>query len=279
MSDLIPIHLSHLRAAGYARRSVDDRSRFLHWAHQHLPYGLDMADGNEWAELLSEPSWSMWTRSTYWSHGFGYYEWGVTTGELLLNPMAALKRPPAGDDVPDPVTDEELRIALDRSPDRPWRTAIMLAAYAGLRASEIARLRRQDITEENVTIRKGKGGRDALVETSPVLWDYIRYRPPGPLVLTCAGRPLTGRSLTANQAKHWRRIGLPEIHLHRFRHWFATNLLRGGVDIRTVQELMRHRSLISTQAYTLVVSAQRTAAVASLSLPAAAAAHMGTRAG
>jgi integrase/recombinase XerD len=268
MSDLIPIHLTHLRAGGYSDRTVRARERLLHHADAHLPYGLDQASRDEIAVYLQNPTWSTWTRSTYWSHLHGYYCWAYDVDELICNPMIGLIRPPAGQCVPDPVTDDELILALSRSPDQPWRTAIMLAAYAGLRGGEIARIRREDVTESHVRVRKGKGGRDALIETAPVLWEFVRDRPPGPLVRSVTGRPMSAHRLVAHQASHWRRIDMPHIHLHRFRHWYGTALMAAGNDARTVQELMRHKSLVSTQGYTQVVSEQRRLAIRTLPTPA-----------
>lgn len=267
MSDLIPRHLDHLEGAGKSPRTLQARQRLLEHAHRHLPYGLDEAHCDEIAAYLGTPGWSAWTRSTYWSHLRGYYRWGVKVGELTLDPMSVLDRPPAGECLPDPVTDDELAQALARSPVQPWGLAVMLAAYAGLRCCELVRLRREDVTVDELRIRVGKGGRAAVVPTSPVLWAYLRDRPRGLLVTTATGRPNTAHYLTSSQYQHWQRIGLPEVHLHRFRHWYGTTLLRMGADLRTVQELMRHRSIMSTQGYTLIVSEQRSNAIRTLPAP------------
>jgi integrase/recombinase XerD len=267
MSDLIPVYLSHLRGAGYAPTTIDARRRLLEHADAHLPFGLDQADDAELAEYLGTQGWSRWTRSTYWSHLVGYYSWAVEGDWLTLNPMRPLRRPPAGDALPDPVTDEELAIALERSPRWPYGAAVMLAAYAGLRAGETVQLRREDVTQDQVHVRVGKGGKGRWVDTHEALWAYFRDEPPGPLVRTVTGRRMRPEYLVRQQRPHWLRIGLPRVHLHRFRHWFATALLRGGADIRVVQELLGHSSLTSTQGYTLVVSEQRRLAVRTLPAP------------
>jgi integrase len=262
MSDLIPRYSAYLRAGGYSDRTVESRIAFLIRADTELlPFGLDTANREELADLLGNPHYSDWTRSTYWAHLFGYYSWAVRGNELGFNPMTQLHRPRAGESTPDPVTDAELVLALDRSPAQPWRTAVMLGAYAGLRASEMVRLRREDVTEERIRIIMGKGRRNAYVPTHPTLWAYLRDGLSGQILRTMAGPPISAKGLISGQHRHFRHIGLPEVHLHRFRHHFATSLLRAGVDLRTVQELMRHRSIISTQGYTKVVDEDRSRAI------------------
>ncbi len=264
MNDFIPRHLRHLRARGMARSTIESRQRLLLHADRNLPYGLDEADRDELEEYLADERWSDWTRHTYDGHLRGYYRWAVDAELLELDPMRTMPHPRKGNRLPNPVSDAELAEALERSPRQPWGMAIRLCAYAGLRASEAARLRREDVTEHHVRVRDGKGGRDGLVDTAPELWEYVRHAPAGPLIVSARGRPMSPRYMINYQSDHFRIIGMPDLHLHRFRHWFATTLLRKGVDLRTIQELMRHRSISSTEGYTLVVDEQRRAAVRAL---------------
>jgi len=265
MTDLICAYETHLKAADRSAKTIRDRIEFLIRADLRLlPYGLDDAKWEELADVLGSPTWSRWTRSTYWAHLNGYYRFAVRIGELAFNPLDHMQRPPAGDDTPDPATEEEIRLALARSPEHPWRTCVMLGHLAGLRAGEMTRLRREDVTEERLHVRVGKGGRGRHVDTHPELWTYLRPRPDGPLVHKRNGKVFQPEELTSRQHMHWRRIGLPGLHLHRLRHYFATTLLRQGNDLRTVQELLGHRSIISTQGYTKVVSEQRRKAIRSL---------------
>lgn len=260
-SDLIEKHLKELDTSGFSGRTIYDRRRLLVRVTEALPWGIGEASSDELADWFAGRQWSRSTRSTYWMHLTSFYDWAVANDELSLNPLARLKRPKTPRHVPDPVTDLELQQAVERSPEQPWRMATMLAAYAGLRCCELAVIERADISEDTVHIRRGKGEKPRMVDTSPILWEYVRDRPPGPLVRGVRGRPILGRTITQEQHEHWSAIGMASVHLHRFRHWFATSLLRLGVDIRTVQELMGHASLATTQAYTLVVSATRRAAV------------------
>lgn len=264
MTDLLPRYAQELKAAGYSPRTIRSRLEFLARADtQLLPYGLDEASRGELADLMATDGWKPWTRSTYWAHLWGYYSWAVQTDELTLNPMTKMKRPKAGDAVPSPATEAEVRAALALS-QMPWSTGVLLGVYAGLRAGEMVALDRQDVTEQSVHVRQGKGDRDRFVPTHPALWEGVRYLRPGPLIPGRDGQRMSAKAWINGQTTHWRRIGLPDMHWHALRHYFATSLLANGVDIRIVQELMGHRSIISTQGYTQVTSRQRSVAVHAL---------------
>lgn len=181
---------------------------------------------------------------------------------LDWNPMAELGRPSAPRNVPNPVSGAELEHALARS-NQWWRLVIMLAAYAGLRVSEIARQRREDVDQVRLVVR-GKGDVTAAVPTHPLLWTAVEALPAGPLVRRPHGGLVTGNWLTERARGHFDRLGLPAVHLHRFRHWFGTTLQERYGDLRLTQELMRHASPATTAGYAQVTDARRRAAVAGL---------------
>jgi integrase len=263
MTDLIPLHLNWLRAGGRSPRTVEERQRVLVRAERELPWGLEEAAPDEIAEHFARrKAWKPATRSVNFSHLHQFYRWAVLTGHLTGDPMVHLIRPATPRHVPKPVTEDQLARAM-AAPD--WlRTAVILAAYPGLRCSEIAAARREDVTADHIRV-VGKGQKVAMVDLAPLAWEYLRDRPPGPLV-TMRGRQMDGRELTHRQHYWWAKLGLA-VTLHCFRHWCATTMLRAGADIRTVQEHMRHASLATTQGYTLVVDAQRRAAVRLLPAP------------
>lgn len=265
MSELIDAHARHLRAGRKSPVTIHSRVRLLRQLHAYLPFGLAYASTDELEEWLQhDPTWSDWTMRTYWMHIRGFYRWAH--GKWLDgDPSAGLVRPRKPDCVPHPVTDEELAEALRRSGE-PWRTAIALAAFAGLRASEAAAVWRQDVTEQSIRIGCAKGGSPAAVDTHPLLWSMVASRPLGPLVVH-AGKQVTGKWLSGYSKTHFVGIDLPGVTLHRFRHWFGTKLLEEGADLRTVQEALRHRSITSTQGYTLVRGGQRRLAIRSLPAP------------
>ncbi|HET6215358.1 MAG TPA: tyrosine-type recombinase/integrase [Micromonosporaceae bacterium] len=260
MKTYLDAHLTHLRAAGRSARTIHDRAGVLRRADTQLPHGLFRAAAAELEAWLATPSWSRWTLCTYQMHLRGFYHW-LTSGHDPMadyNPMTEIERPRTPACIPDPVTDEELARALARS-DPIWRLVITLTAYAGLRASEAGRLRREEVTAESLIVRGGKGGLDAVLPTHPAIWVIVKDLPPGPLFA-----PAFGARLSSRARAHFDQLGMPEVHLHRFRHWYGTTVQRAQGDLRVTQELMRHASPATTAGYAKVTDEQRRQAVTAL---------------
>lgn len=262
MSPFISGYARWLRAAGSPPPTVERRCEFLDWADRHLPGGLAAATTDQLADLFGRHTWAAWTRYTYHNHLRGWCRWAVLMGHLDADPSAGLRRPPRGPRTPHPITNQQLRLLLTSTPP-PWPLVFLLAAYAGLRASEIAGLCRQDVNEIRIRVY-GKGGRVRTVDTHPLIWAAVRELGDGPVVHDGAGAPMTGRQLSMRTSAMLRRLGLRGVRLHRGRHWFATSLLEAGADLVTVQQLMGHASVATTTNYTLVVDSRRAQAVNAL---------------
>ena len=135
-------------------------------------------------------------------------------------------------------------------PSLKHRTALMTAYAAGLRVSEVVRLKIADIDSDRMLIRveQGKGGRDRYVMLSPQLLVMLRayWREIRPKHWLFPGqdesRPLDASMLQAacRNARATAKLGKP-ITVHTLRHSFATHLLEAGTDIRTIQVLLGHR--------------------------------------
>jgi site-specific recombinase XerD len=152
---------------------------------------------------------------------------------------------------------EEVEAELDRDGDGPLvlrdRALLELVYSAGLRSAEAVALDLADVDFEQELVRvRGKGGKERAVplgeEAAHQVARYLREARPAlargaedALFLSARGRRLDTSTL--------RRI-LP--HPHRLRHAFATHLLEGGADLRTIQELLGHSSLSTTQVYSHV---------------------------
>lgn len=264
MTDLIAQHLAHMRAGGSARTTITKRGELLRRVDRDLPFGIEGATVEELTGWLAGPGerrrgeWSQAAKHNYYHHIRGFFTWACNPDnpQLDWDPSAALTRPTVPDGEPRPVTDDELAAALAGSGE-PWFLAILLAAYAGLRCCELARIRREHITEDDIMIR-GKGGKSRRVPTTPVVWVEVKDLPRGPV-----GPSDDAQWISRNALYHLQRIGL-DVSMHRFRSWYATNMLRGGTDLLTVSKLLGHASPKTTAVYCLISAEQRRAAVAAL---------------
>ena len=143
--------------------------------------------------------------------------------------------------------------------------AILETMYAtGCRASEVVGLRLNDLYLDSAFCKcHGKGSKQRVVPLGrpavSALRDYLAESPEAAkrdrtfVFLSKSGRPLTRIFLWALVKKYCKRAGLPNtISPHTLRHSFATHVLAGGADLRTVQELLGHASIQTTQHYTHV---------------------------
>lgn len=270
MSDLIEPHLRHIRAAGYAINTIDDRAVVLRRADAELPLGLNEATVEELADWLAGPKpphdpWSNQTKATYYGHLKGFFDWACNPANphLDYNPASSLTRPKVQRTVPRPVTDAELADILDRAKD-PFRRWVILAAYAGLRAIEISTIERRDFTEETITIR-GKGGKNAVLPCHPEVWRVVKDLPAGRIARHSNGGPASATFVSSRFGLYCRsQLRVFDISLHRMRHWFGTTTLAQSHDLRVVQELLRHSSPATTAIYTQITDGQRRSAIAAL---------------
>jgi site-specific recombinase XerD len=163
--------------------------------------------------------------------------------------------------VPVTLSREEVGRLLAAVPGLRERAAMEVAYAAGLRLSEVLHLKVSDIDSERMILRveQGKGKKDRNVMLSPALLDTLRayWRQSRPQVWLFPGhrgkRPLDPTLIQRafTRAKEEARITKP-VSFHSLRHTFATHLLESGVNVRTIQALLGHRSLGSTQRYTHV---------------------------
>lgn len=171
-----------------------------------------------------------------------------------------MRRPKAGRNLPRPLTDVQVREVLDTATGRT-RAYVLLGLLAGLRAHEVAKIAGQDVSRESIYVL-GKGGQSAYVPTHPVLWELAQEYPqrgwwfPSPRT----DGPVTPSAVSLAVGKLFRRLGIEGSH-HRLRHTYGTRLLRAGANVRVVQTLMRHESLMSTQVYTAVTDDERSEAI------------------
>lgn len=258
--DMIAAHIGWMRAGGYAANTIRDADKILRRLHRELPHGVHASTGDELAVWLATDGWSEQTRSTYYKHIVRFYRWAAGGHDpwLSFDPSTDLRRPVARPGLPRPASHELVRAAVHELAE-PWRLVCRLVALAGLRPCEVARLRREDVTDQVITV-KGKGGRTRAVPTHPLIWQTVASRPPGPLVTRPDGSASTAEFVSKGGTYHLARAGLGGT-LYALRHYFGTVVQERYRDLRVTQELMGHASPITTGVYTLVTSARMREAV------------------
>jgi site-specific recombinase XerD len=147
----------------------------------------------------------------------------------------------------------------------PKHRALLMTAYAaGLRLSEVARLRVEDIDSARMVIhvRQGKGHKDRDVMLSPrllaVLREYWATYRPKPYLFPGRepDRPVSPRTVQMVCQRALEASGLSKhVHMHTLRHSFATHLLESGTDLRTIQVLLGHHSFSTTARYLHITTA------------------------
>ncbi len=175
--------------------------------------------------------------------------------------------------LPRPVTpDEAVNLAdlVDGLAASDWtgardRAVLLLMYGSGLRIAEALSLTGRDAGLGEVFQVTGKGGKQRIVPVLPItraaVADYARacpwpLPPAEPLFRGAKGGPLSPGMVQRAMAQARRALGLPDTATpHALRHSFATHLLSAGADLRSLQELLGHASLGSTQIYTRVDAA------------------------
>lgn len=269
-------HVNWMRDRGLAASVIRRRITVLGWLGGQLDCSLLEATAEQVREWRSGLDVSADAAAVYISHVRQFYRWAAGRGLIAASPAAGLPAPRRHRRLPRPVGEQDLGVALLAAPARirPW---LILAGWAGLRACEIAGLRREHVLDTwappVLVIADGatKGHHERIVpmsafvvaELRPVLprngWVFPRGDgqpgPNSPARVSCiANNYLHSLGITAT--------------LHQLRHRFATQAYQsGGRDLRAVQELLGHTTSRSTEGYAAYDSAAAAAAVDAIPAP------------
>ena len=200
-----------------------------------------------------------------------FYKFLVKRNHISANPVMVVRTPKQEKKLPRFLEYEEVKRLLDTPPINTWLgardRAIMETLYStGIRVSELVALNMDDIDflGEVIHVRgKGKKERITPIGTSALqtIQHYMEFRNKRAqnnsnfdtkvLFVNKHGRRLSTRSVRRKMDKYLKMAGLdPAISPHTLRHSFATHMLNNGADLRSVQELLGHQSLSTTQVYT-----------------------------
>jgi integrase/recombinase XerC len=201
-----------------------------------------------------------------------YFTWAARTGRIPADPSSGLSAPRGDGRLPRVLRHDELTTLLDDPPAaiagddpaiRARDDAVLELLYgSGLRVGELCALGPADLDlERGRALVWGKGGKQRAVPLSAPAVEALRAWVDGPRRALATGDAdidalflnRRGRRLTPRDARRIldRRAASPT-HPHALRHTFATHLLDGGADLRSVQELLGHADLATTQRYTHV---------------------------
>jgi len=221
--------------------------------------------------LLNEKQYSKATIARKLATLRSFYKFLVKRNYITSNPVVSIRTPKQEKKLPRFLEYDEVKKLLNTPPVNTWLgardRAILETLYStGIRVSELVALNMDDIDflGEVVHVRgKGKKERIAPIGSSAlqVIQHYMEYRNKRAqsngnfdskvLFVNKHGRRLSTRSVRRKMDKYLKMSGLdPDISPHTLRHSFATHMLNKGADLRSVQELLGHQSLSTTQIYT-----------------------------
>lgn len=269
--------LEHLkrerRASPHTLRSyATDLDTFARYLAQSAgtvpdPQALDGKRLRGFSAWMSSQSYSPSTIARRLACVRAFYKFLRRSGEVSGDPTAAMRNPKQPKRLPRLLPVEVVNRLLDTidvaTPLGIRDRALFETLYGGgLRVSEVVGLEIADLvlTQQLVRVR-GKGRRERLCPIGPeaVHWidQWIAVRQvarPGEsaLFLNRFGRRLSARSVSRQLIEYGKSAGCTNISPHMLRHSFATHLLDRGADLRSVQELLGHRKLTTTQIYTHV---------------------------
>jgi site-specific recombinase XerD len=268
-----------LRGRGLAERTRRaygvDLGQFVEWAGELPPGDIRHRDVRRYGAGLSSAGASPATVARKLAAIRGLYDFLVRTERAAQNPADLVSSPKREQKLPRVLTTEQMRSLLEKIPARTPlelrdRAMLELAYSCGLRCEEIVNLDTGSFDPETEQLRVlGKGSKERLVPVGePAQRALRRYEERArhslagdprerALFLSKSGRRLSNSDVT-------RRLGLwvreaafaAGVSPHSLRHSFATHLLEGGADLRTIQELLGHASISTTQIYTRVDAAR-----------------------
>jgi len=270
-----------LRARGSAERTRRaygvDLGGFAEWAGEQ---GLDPGDVRyrdvrRFGAGLSNAGAAPATVARKLAAIRGLYGYLVRTEKAGANPAELVSSPKRTEKLPKVLSTEQMRTLLERIPARTPlelrdRAMLELAYSCGLRCEEIVNLDLGALDYETEQLRVlGKGNKERLLPVGePAQRALRRYLDKGrralaveprepALFLSKSGRRLSNSDVTRRLGLWTREAALAAgVSPHSLRHSFATHLLEGGADLRTIQELLGHASISTTQVYTRVDAAR-----------------------
>jgi tyrosine recombinase XerC len=254
-----------------------DLGQFVEWTRQRglEPGEVRHRDVRRYGASLSEGGAAASTVARKLAAVRGLFDFMVRNERLSQNPADLVSSPKREENLPKVLSAEQVRTLLERIPSRTPlelrdRAMLELAYSCGLRCEEIVNLDFDSLDFESEQLRvRGKGEKERQLPVGePAQKALRRYTERArhaltvdpserALFLSKNGRRLSNSDVTRRLELWVREAALASgVSPHSLRHSFATHLLEGGADLRTIQELLGHSSISTTQVYTRVDAAR-----------------------
>lgn len=256
------------------RRDLDAYIGFLKEAGRNDPGEATHRDVEDFAAARRDAGFADASVERALSAVKGFHRFLYREGEAPADPTSALRLPRKAERLPDYLSIEQAAALLDQPfPDTPAgardRAVLEVLYGCGLRASELSGLDLRDLYLDEEFLRvTGKGSKDRLVPimgtAAQALAAYLdgpradlaaharRTAPTQAVFLNKNGGRLSRQSIFTIVERAGRTVGIEHLHPHTLRHSFATHMLAGGADLRTLQEILGHADISTTQIYTHV---------------------------
>lgn len=261
---LLDQHLAHCRARNLRPATLQARRNIILRVGRALGQPVATASGEALAAWQQTRTASPRTMTAEAAHIIGYLRWAHEHGHRTDLPATSLVRPRIPRAIPRPISEADLKLAIREAPPRirPW---LILGAYCGLRAGEVAQLERGhllDADDPPALLIVGKGGHERIVPIGDhVLAELRSHGLPtrGPLFPRADGKPGPNASyrISAAASSYLRSVGL-SVSFHALRHRFATQVYRDTHDLHLTGQLLGHVNVRTTAGY---AAYSRTAAV------------------
>ncbi len=261
------VHLIRGQAINTAksyRRDLLKLNEFLQTKNILSAAKVQKADMSEWIGILFDSGLSTKSIQRHISSAKALFQFLKKRGVINISPLETIRPPKASNYLPNTLSPEDVMQLLSFRPNTIGEIrdiCIIELIYAcGLRVSEAANININDFEEDLQFLRVlGKGSKVRLVPVGSFaikaieLWLEKRANietNENALFINLRGKRISPRSIQNSIKKISIAQGLPPVHPHMLRHSFATHLLESSGDLRSIQELLGHASLSTTQIYT-----------------------------
>ncbi len=276
ITDIIKAYMRYLKLErNYSSHTLEAYQHDLKWLlayceeHRRQPLDMQLSDLELFSIQLHRHDIGPTSQARILSGVRSFYRFLLLDGYIDCNPTELLESPKLGTHLPEVLSTEEIdlienSIDLSKAEGQRNKAIIEMLFSCGLRVSELVHLKLSDLYLDEGFIRiTGKGKKERLVPISQKAIKELHYWfadrnlmnvKPGEqdyVFLSRRGAHLTRTMILIMLKRQAEKAGIKKtISPHTLRHSFATELLKGGADLRAIQEMLGHESIVTTEIYT-----------------------------